>query len=1126
MSADRGASSAGQGGASPRPGMPRETFFVMVLFALAAFGTGLPRLFSATATSTLFLETFGAENLPYVYLATAVSVPIAGFLFLRLEDRLPFSRLLLIVLVGEFCVLLALWFGLTFHGARWLVMAAAVWVELEWVLLGLVFWGLAERIFDIRQAKRLFGVIASGEATAVIAGGLAMPSLVAVLAIPDLLIVSAFGVALGIAIVLYLVSRHGEALQAQVEEEDESGGESKLFADPATRGYVVWIFALSSLAMLSYYFVDNAFYQIVEHRYPEESELAGFLGLFGAASGGLSLFCGLLLYAWLLRRLGISAGLLSLPVLLAIGCVGFLLVGPLVGSAALSFLIACFLKVNDEAYREGIDTPTKRLLYQPLRPKTRIRAEAVAEAFLEPITAGVAGVLLVALVGLMGFGASELLWCVSGLLLAWLILALVVHRKYRKALSKAVERPTFGGGPLLPDDEKTERIILAGLDDADPSRVLHSLNLLEQASSKPVGPHLLRLLDHPTPEVRRETAARIEKARPSDLADAVESRIESEGHAEVKAGLLIALAALYERQRSVEEGAAVSGPPDEDRQGRILELLVRYLDSSDLEVRCGAVLGLMRYGGVEGIVMAGDQFLSMVRSGTPEERIAAARLLEHLGNTQFWRQLLELMTDKDLEVRRRALHAASLVPAWPLRELLCKMLHEPLVRGGAAAALVAAGPGVVPDLEQLLDDPATERRTAICILDVLGKIGSEPAAAKLLTYLDKPDDLLRHQALLGLNRCGLSEKADADEALYACLEEMTESLAELLEWQRLLNGQIRHSLLYESFEDEIARRRHSIFLILSLLFDADTVDQCWLQYARGAGHKRSYALEVIDTLLPQHQCQRVLPVLEDQQAAVADHENEPHKAEANGALETKLLSLLDGEARPWVSEWIGLAALSDFGRLPRATGEQAKQATDLLERVIGGSAPLRRETAVRALVEMTPDDLDRRLERMSEADDEALAAAARDLRVEVEGGRPMLLTIDKIMLLKSVAMFDEVPTEFLVDIARVLKQTSAAPGTSILTEGDFGRDMFIIVEGEVEVLKGGKRIATLGKGEVVGELAALDPEARSASVVALEETVLLRLRADYLEDLMTSSTDISRGIIRMLCGRIRATHAQ
>ena len=133
----------------------------------------------------------------------------------------------------------------------------------------------------------------------------------------------------------------------------------------------------------------------------------------------------------------------------------------------------------------------------------------------------------------------------------------------------------------------------------------------------------------------------------------------------------------------------------------------------------------------------------------------------------------------------------------------------------------------------------------------------------------------------------------------------------------------------------------------------------------------------------------------------------------------------------------------------------------------------------------------------------------------------MLLTIDKVMILRAVGVFSQVPTEHLVDVADALRESTVPAGTRIIQEDEIGNEMYIIVAGAVRVLKGSRQIATLGEGDVFGELAALDPEPRSATVEVTEETVLLGLRNDYLQDLMTSSVEVSRGIVRMLCRRVR-----
>ena len=64
-------------------------------------------------------------------------------------------------------------------------------------------------------------------------------------------------------------------------------------------------------------------------------------------------------------------------------------------------------------------------------------------------------------------------------------------------------------------------------------------------------------------------------------------------------------------------------------------------------------------------------------------------------------------------------------------------------------------------------------------------------------------------------------------------------------------------------------------------------------------------------------------------------------------------------------------------------------------------------------------------------------------------------------------------------------------------------------------------LTTLGPGATVGELAALVPEPRSASVTALEPSVLLRIDKPVLDELLADRPELTSGIIAALVGRLR-----
>ena len=131
----------------------------------------------------------------------------------------------------------------------------------------------------------------------------------------------------------------------------------------------------------------------------------------------------------------------------------------------------------------------------------------------------------------------------------------------------------------------------------------------------------------------------------------------------------------------------------------------------------------------------------------------------------------------------------------------------------------------------------------------------------------------------------------------------------------------------------------------------------------------------------------------------------------------------------------------------------------------------------------------------------------------------MLLTIEKVLILKTVSIFAETPEEILVEVAAILEEVDVQAGETILHKDDVGRCMYIIVDGRVRIHHGDQIIAYLEARDIFGELAVLDAEPRSASVTAEVDTHLFRLDQDALYELMADRFEVARGIIRMLCRR-------
>ncbi len=133
----------------------------------------------------------------------------------------------------------------------------------------------------------------------------------------------------------------------------------------------------------------------------------------------------------------------------------------------------------------------------------------------------------------------------------------------------------------------------------------------------------------------------------------------------------------------------------------------------------------------------------------------------------------------------------------------------------------------------------------------------------------------------------------------------------------------------------------------------------------------------------------------------------------------------------------------------------------------------------------------------------------------------MLLMIEKVIILKSVNLFSKIPESTLLSIATQLREVQYDEGQTIITQGDLGTSMYILVRGAVEVIINDHVIATQREIDIFGELAALDPEPRSATIKTTQETLVFEISSTLIYNLISEYPSVARGIIKILCNRIR-----
>lgn len=123
--------------------------------------------------------------------------------------------------------------------------------------------------------------------------------------------------------------------------------------------------------------------------------------------------------------------------------------------------------------------------------------------------------------------------------------------------------------------------------------------------------------------------------------------------------------------------------------------------------------------------------------------------------------------------------------------------------------------------------------------------------------------------------------------------------------------------------------------------------------------------------------------------------------------------------------------------------------------------------------------------------------------------------------LAAVSLFSACSKKELQAVARASDEVDLPAGRTLCEQGNIGREAFIILDGTAEVRRNKKKVATLGAGACVGELALLDHGPRTATVVAGTDLKVLVIGAREFAAIVDEVPPIARKLLKALATRIR-----
>lgn len=133
----------------------------------------------------------------------------------------------------------------------------------------------------------------------------------------------------------------------------------------------------------------------------------------------------------------------------------------------------------------------------------------------------------------------------------------------------------------------------------------------------------------------------------------------------------------------------------------------------------------------------------------------------------------------------------------------------------------------------------------------------------------------------------------------------------------------------------------------------------------------------------------------------------------------------------------------------------------------------------------------------------------------------MLTTVEKVIFLQDVDIFEYTSTEDLAHIAAITDEVEFKEDKHIFREGEFPDAMYVVIEGKIGLSREAQEVMVAAKKDAFGTWALFDDEPRVATATALEDSLLLKIDKEDFFDLLADHVEITQSILKVMVKRLR-----
>jgi len=433
-----------------------------------------------------------------------------------------------------------------------------------------------------------------------------------------------------------------------------------------------------------------------------------------------------------------------------------------------------------------------------------------------------------------------------------------------------------------------------------------------------------------------------------------------------------------------------------------------------------------------------------------------------------------------------------------ITNMFLSKLEENATSSYAYRALVEYGMEAEPALLSALDDPETSEAVRRRVIRILAEFGTPDAISGLLTQLGDSNRKLRTAVCAEIGEIELGRRLDAGnrQTLRQCIDSETEECLALREQARAFEFVPGTDLIYQTLVNRYSLGQLRLLALLWLYSESPDRAPDRSRFHRKSQPPTDTFPETLSRKLSDVH-QTLLQKVESVFVNVPGQRNSNTDDQPGQPESDRWQEYIERYIRgddPWLRLCAASAAL-----------EQGwKQYYGLISGVLSKNPGFRKDLGI-------PSEW--------EESDPAKITIYRQ-----EGNTHMISTIEKVLHLKNVPLFNEIPAEDLTQVARLAGEREFRTRDYLIREGEDGKELFILLEGEVEVQKSGIEITTLDKGAVLGEMSILSESATTADCIAKSKVRALTIkRRDFRRLLYGEYPEIAIGLLQVLTERLEET---